>query len=41
MGLGSEMTTAEIEHRMSQSQPNQCAALVYTVRPFKSAVCIQ
>ena len=33
MRLGSEMTTAEIEHMMSQTQANQCATLVYTVSP--------
>ena len=31
MSLGSEMTTIEIEDRMRQAQPNQCASLVITV----------
>ncbi|CAI8030818.1 Long-chain-fatty-acid--CoA ligase ACSBG2 [Geodia barretti] len=30
MRLGCEMSTVEMEHRMSQTQANHCAALVYT-----------
>ena len=32
MRLGGELNTLEMEHRMSQAGPNQCATLVYTVR---------
>ena len=34
MRLGCEMSTVEMEHRMSQTQANHCAALVYTVSPL-------
>ena len=30
--LGSDMETSEIEDRIKSQKPNQCAALVYTVR---------
>ena len=32
MALGIGMTTREIENKMKESSPNQCAALVCTVR---------
>lgn len=35
--LGSDVETSDIEERMKCQKPNQCAALVYTVR---RVVCI-
>ena len=38
MAVGGDMTTWEIEQKMKERTPNQCATLVYTVSYIQYAV---